>query len=126
MIDGEVVALDAKGQPDFAGLQAALSEGDTDDLIFFAFDLLFLKGEDLRALPLSERKARLQALLQNARPKDLRIRYVDHFETGGDAVLLSACRLELEGIVSKRSTPPTARAAARAGPSPSAGPGRRW
>jgi bifunctional non-homologous end joining protein LigD len=52
MIDGEVVALDAAGQPDFAGLQAALSEGDTDDLIFFAFDLLFLKGEDLRALPL--------------------------------------------------------------------------
>jgi bifunctional non-homologous end joining protein LigD len=101
MIDGEVVALDAAGQPDFAGLQAALSEGDTDDLIFFAFDLLFLKGEDLRTLPLSERKARLQALLQNGRPKDLRIRYVDHFETAGDAVLLSACRLELEGIVSK-------------------------
>ncbi|MBN9320134.1 MAG: DNA ligase D [Caulobacterales bacterium] len=106
MIDGEVVALDKAGQPDFAGLQAALSEGDTDDLIFFAFDLLFQKGEDLRGLPLSERKARLQALLQNGRRKDLRIRYVDHFETGGDAVLLSACRLELEGIVSKKLDAP--------------------
>jgi len=106
MIDGEVVALDAAGQPDFAGLQAALSEGDTDDLIFFAFDLMFAKGEDLRPLPLSERKARLQALLENGRPKDLRIRYVDHFATGGDAVLLSACRLELEGIVSKKLDAP--------------------
>jgi bifunctional non-homologous end joining protein LigD len=106
MIDGEVVALDAAGQPDFAGLQAALSEGDTDDLIFFAFDLMFAKGEDLRPLPLAERKARLQALLENGRPKDLRIRYVDHFETGGDAVLLSACRLELEGIVSKKLDAP--------------------
>ena len=44
-------------RPDFAALQAALSEGKTDDLVFFAFDLLFEGGEDLRALPLSERKA---------------------------------------------------------------------
>ncbi len=44
IIDGEIVALDHRGSPDFAGLQAALSDGKTDDLIFFAFDLLFLKG----------------------------------------------------------------------------------
>jgi bifunctional non-homologous end joining protein LigD len=47
LIDGEVVALDHRGSPDFAGLQAALSESKTDDLIFFAFDLLFLEDEDL-------------------------------------------------------------------------------
>ena len=57
IIDGEVVALDHDGAPDFAALQAALSDGKTDDLIFFVFDLLFAEGEDLRALPLSERKS---------------------------------------------------------------------
>ena len=52
IIDGEVVALNAKGDPDFSALQAALSGGNTDDLIYFAFDLLFEDGEDLRKLPL--------------------------------------------------------------------------
>jgi bifunctional non-homologous end joining protein LigD len=55
LIDGEIVALDHRGSPDFAGLQAALSEGMTGDLIFFAFDLLFLEGEDLRTQGLSNR-----------------------------------------------------------------------
>jgi bifunctional non-homologous end joining protein LigD len=103
ILDGEVVALDAAGQPDFAGLQAALSDGDTGDLIFFAFDLLALDGEDLRGLPLRERKARLRATMGDDEP---RLRFVDHFETAGDAVLLSACKLELEGIISKRLDAP--------------------
>ena len=103
IIDGEACALDHNGAPDFPALQAALSDGKTGDLVFFAFDLMVAGGEDLRSLPLSERKARLAALLQ-ARQGKLggRIRYVDHFETGGDAVLKSACRLSLEGVVSKR------------------------
>jgi bifunctional non-homologous end joining protein LigD len=100
MVDGEIVALDGRGAPDFAALQAALSEGKTDDLIFYAFDLLFEAGEDLRALPLSERKERLAALLKKA--KSTLIRFVEHFETGGDAVLRSACKLSLEGVVSKK------------------------
>jgi bifunctional non-homologous end joining protein LigD len=103
ILDGEVVALDAAGQPDFAGLQAALSDGDTGDLIFFAFDLLAEKSEDLRDLPLRERKARLKAAIGEG---DARLRYVDHFETAGDAVLLSACKLDLEGIISKRLDAP--------------------
>jgi bifunctional non-homologous end joining protein LigD len=103
ILDGEVVALDAAGQPDFAGLQAALSDGDTGDLIFFAFDLLAETGEDLRDLPLRERKARLKALMGEDEP---RLRFVDHFETAGDAVLLSACKLDLEGIISKRLDAP--------------------
>jgi bifunctional non-homologous end joining protein LigD len=103
ILDGEVVALDAAGQPDFAGLQAALSDGDTGDLIFFAFDLLAQAGEDLRDLPLRERKARLKAMMGEDEP---RLRFVDHFETAGDAVLLSACKLELEGIISKRLDAP--------------------
>ena len=56
IIDGEIVALNANGAPDFAALQAALSEGKTKDLIFFAFDLLFDGDQDLRKRPLSERK----------------------------------------------------------------------
>ncbi|MCG6203802.1 DNA ligase D [Rhodopseudomonas sp. HC1] len=108
IIDTEIVALDHHGHPDFAALQAALSDGDTSNLICFAFDLLYAEGEDLRALPLSERKERLAALLKAARGrrKEGLIRYVDHFETGGDAILQSACKLSLEGIVSKKLDAP--------------------
>ena len=101
--DGEVVALDPTGAPDFAALQAAISEGKTKNLVFFVFDLLFEGREDLRPLPLSVRKGRLEAALAKS-PANLR--YVDHFVTAGDAVLLSACRMDLEGIVSKRLNAP--------------------
>ena len=106
LLDGEAVALDRHGAPDFAALQAALSEGRSDDLIFFAFDLLFVEGEDLRALPLAERKARLKSLLDGLAGKHPALRYVDHFETPGNAVLQSACRMHLEGIVSKELAAP--------------------
>jgi len=108
IIDGEIVGLDSNGAPDFAALQAALSDEKTDTLIFFVFDLLFADGEDLRSLPLEERKARLKALLETARGKRKEglLRYVDHFETGGEAILQSACKLSLEGIVSKKLSAP--------------------
>jgi bifunctional non-homologous end joining protein LigD len=107
LVDSEIVALDHNGAPDFSTLQAALSDGKTDDLIFFAFDLLFADGVDIRGLPLAQRKAQLKKLLE-ARPKSKAslIRYVEHFETGGDAVLQSACKLSLEGIVSKKLSAP--------------------
>jgi bifunctional non-homologous end joining protein LigD len=103
IIDGEVVALDHTGAPSFSALQAAISDGTTKDLVFFAFDQLFAGKEDLRPLPLTERKARLEALLEGG---PATIRYVDHFITAGDAVLLSACRMDLEGIISKRLDAP--------------------
>ena len=107
LIDGEIVALDHDGAPDFSTLQAAISDGETDDLIFYAFDLLLADGEDLRSLPLRERKARLKKLLEGrAKAKARSIRYVEHFETGGDAILESACKLSLEGIVSKKLDAP--------------------
>ncbi|WP_312223692.1 DNA ligase D [Rhizobium rhizoryzae] len=105
IIDGEICALDENGAPDFAALQAALSEQKTDDLVFFAFDLLFSGEDDLRDLPLTERKDRLQTLLSDS-GNNPRLRFVEHFETGGDAVLKSACRLSLEGIVSKKADAP--------------------
>ena len=105
IIDGEICALDDNGAPDFAALQAALSERNTGNLVYFAFDLLFDGGEDLREEPLVDRKARLQALLGDA-TEDPHLRFVEHFETGGDAVLRSACKLSLEGIVSKQADAP--------------------
>jgi bifunctional non-homologous end joining protein LigD len=106
LIDGEIVALDHNGAPHFSTLQAALSDGDSDSLIFYAFDLLFAGDEDLRGLPLGDRKARLKKLLGARKHGENQVRYVEHFESGGDAILQSACKLELEGIVSKKLDAP--------------------
>jgi bifunctional non-homologous end joining protein LigD len=107
MIDGEIVALDHEGNPNFSALQAAISDGKTDRLIFFAFDLLFAEGEDLRRLPLEARKARLKQLLDaRQKKKTASIRYVEHFEANGEDVLESAKKLKLEGIVSKKLSAP--------------------
>ena len=106
IIDGEIVALDTEGAPDFAALQAAIADERTDELVFFAFDLLLEGGEDLRPLKLADRKDRLKALLGTVRRAAPLLRYVEHFDTGGDAVLLSACKLSLEGIVSKQANAP--------------------
>src|SRR5581483_7686225 len=100
--DGEVCAVDQHEISNFSALQAALSDGKTDRLIFFAFDLLFIDGEDLRKEPLIERKARLRETIERLKKVDrATIRYVDHLETGGDALLESAGKMGLEGIVSK-------------------------
>jgi bifunctional non-homologous end joining protein LigD len=106
LIDGEIVALDHNGTPNFSSLQAAISDAKTDNLIFFAFDLLFADGLDLRRLPLSERKARLKALLDARKGRAKNIRYVEHFEADGEAVMESAQKLSLEGIVSKKLAAP--------------------
>src|SRR5215471_6324552 len=105
ILDGEVCALDHDGAPDFAALQSALSQGESESLIFFAFDLLFTDGEDLRPLPLSVRKTRLAELLKPFK-KDPHLRFVEHFTGSGETVLQSACRMRLEGIVSKRLDAP--------------------
>jgi bifunctional non-homologous end joining protein LigD len=106
IIDGEIVALDRRGMPCFAALQAALSDGKANELVFFAFDLLFEGTEDLRGLTLVVRKRRLERLLSGALHGTASIRVVEHFATAGDAALRSACRLSLEGIVSKKLSAP--------------------
>lgn len=105
ILDGEIVALDENGAPDFAALQAALSEGKTQDLVYFGFDLPWIEGEDLRRDTLLARKARLKELIER-QGDGVILRYVEHFESGGDAVLKSACKLSLEGIVSKSTKAP--------------------
>jgi bifunctional non-homologous end joining protein LigD len=99
ILDGEVCALDDHQMPSFAALQAALSENQSENPVFFAFDLLIVGTEDLRPLALTDRKARLKSLLEKAPDS---IRYVEHFESTADTVLLSACKMHLEGIVSKK------------------------
>jgi len=107
VIDGELCALDDDHMPDFSALQAAISEGETDRLVYFAFDLLFEGAEDLRKLPLSHRKARLQAYIDRlGAKKAARLRYVEHFASTGQAVLESACRMHLEGVISKKLDAP--------------------
>jgi bifunctional non-homologous end joining protein LigD len=108
LIDGEVVALNSEGVPDFSALQAALSERKTGGLVLFAFDLLHAQGEDLRRRKLSLRKERLKELLEANGDRGSRLRYVEHFAADGDAVLKSARETGLEGIVSKRLDAPYA------------------
>src|SRR5690606_13292312 len=105
LYDGEIVALDAHSRPDFAGLQAALSNGRTGGLVFFLFDLLHDGTTHLLDRPLVERKAALEAILKDVDP-DGPLRFVEHFSQAGKAVLESACRMDLEGVVSKRLDAP--------------------
>lgn len=106
VIDGELCALDDDHMPDFSALQAAISNQSTEGLVYFAFDLLFEGGEDLRKLPLSHRKARLQAYVDRVGKAGARLRYVEHFASTGQAVLESACRMHLEGVISKKLDAP--------------------
>lgn len=105
ILDGEVAAFDRSGVLSFQALQEAISNDDDSKRVYFVFDLLFEAGEDLRARPLRERKERLRKLLERWNTSGA-IHYVDHFETGGDAMLKSACRMHLEGIISKQLDAP--------------------
>jgi bifunctional non-homologous end joining protein LigD len=106
-LDGEVAFRAPDGRTRFGALQNALAGGAREGLTYFAFDLLHLGGESLVALPLIERKARLTALFAGA-PAEARGRMsaVTHVRGQGPAVLESARRLGLEGIVSKRLDQP--------------------
>jgi bifunctional non-homologous end joining protein LigD len=106
IIDGEIVALDERQLPNFGALQAALSAEKSDDLVFYAFDLLFEGREDLRALSLSERKDRLEKFLSATQSASSQIRYVAHLQSNAEAVLASACKIGLEGIISKQLDAP--------------------
>jgi bifunctional non-homologous end joining protein LigD len=105
LFDGEICALDSRGVPSFSALQAALVEEKTGELVYFVFDLLHADAEDFRDRALSERKSQLEQILRTRRI-DARLRYVEHFETAAQAILRSACRMELEGVVSKRLDAP--------------------
>ncbi|MBM3547923.1 MAG: DNA ligase D [Alphaproteobacteria bacterium] len=107
VIDGEIVVPTETGIADFSLLQADLSEGRTGRFVFYVFDLLHLDGADLTGLPLLERKEKLEALFEDEEAtRTGAVRLSQHFSEDGDLMLDQACRLGLEGVVSKRADAP--------------------
>jgi len=98
LIDGEAVVVDEQGISSFQSLQEALSEGRGDEIIYFAFDLLYLNGSDLRDVPLVRRKEALASIVAG---QSERIRYSDHIEGDGKEFFQRSCKMGLEGILSK-------------------------
>ena len=101
MLDGEAVVLGVDGVSDFDALHSGKHD---DEVQFCAFDILAEGGDDLRKLPLSMRKASLERLLAR-RPEGI---FVNPFERGeiGPDLFAAACRMGLEGLVSKRRDRP--------------------
>ncbi|PBB90737.1 DNA ligase D [Mesorhizobium sp. WSM3864] len=103
IVDGEAVVLGDTGLPDYQALERELGNANSSRLIFYAFDLLHLDGRDLRQQPLVERKAALETLLKDSAPT---LTYAEHLEVSGREMFDHACRMGLEGIVSKRADAP--------------------
>ena len=96
ILDGEAVCCDDNGMPSFDRLRHRQHDSG---VFLYAFDLIELNGDDLRREPLEVRKATLASLLSKARPG---IRVNEHIEADGPTVFAHACKMGLEGIVSKR------------------------
>ena len=105
LIDGEIVVDDESGRSDFSALQAALKSDKPGQYVYRVFDLLYAGGRDLRGLTLTKRKAALEQLLASA-PDDSVVRFSQHIEADGAAMVRHACRLGLEGVMSKRADAP--------------------
>ena len=103
LIDGEAVALDEKGKPDFQLLQSTLKESRGKNLAFFAFDLLVDRGEDITRLPTIERKDRLKSLLAGVQPPIL---FGDHVIGRGEELFREICKAGGEGLIAKVANAP--------------------
>jgi bifunctional non-homologous end joining protein LigD len=105
LIDGEVVVEDADGISSFSLLQQDLKASRHDRMVFYVFDLLHLDGTDLKQLPLAARKNTL-ALLLKRQPARGALRLSESLSEPGTALLRHACKMGLEGIVSKLAEAP--------------------
>ena len=105
IIDGELVVEDESGVSNFSQLQTDLKAGKLNGFVYYVFDLLNLDGRDLTGKPLTERKAALKRLL-DASGDTGPIRLSESFNEDGATMLINACRMHLEGIVSKRKDAP--------------------
>ncbi|MFO7653688.1 MAG: DNA ligase D [Candidatus Krumholzibacteriia bacterium] len=108
LLDGEAAVVDEHGRTDFQSLQNALRAegrpgGQSRQLVLFLFDLMHLDGQDLTRTPLVDRKRMLERLLAIGRSTVGPLRYSEHIRGSGEEVHDKACRLNLEGIVSKRA-----------------------
>ncbi|MEA3043809.1 MAG: bifunctional non-ous end joining protein LigD [Sphingomonadales bacterium] len=103
LLDGEIVALDDKGNTGFSALQQAISEGGRG-LSLFLFDALEIDGENLEKRANIERKQRLASLLGEGRPPF--ILYADHIIGKGEKLFEAMCAAGQEGIISKQAAAP--------------------
>ncbi len=103
VLDGEVVVQSRRGISDYALLQDDIAGGRSDRFVYFAFDLLYLDGMDLRSATLIDRKAALERLLTRAAGP---IAYSAHLDSQAELTHRRACELGLEGLVSKRRDAP--------------------
>lgn len=101
IFDGEAAILDDEGRSSFQRLQNAIKAGDFGRLAYCIFDLPYAEGHDLTRAPLVERKALLRTIM-DAAPADA-LRFSGHIRGSGAEVIRNACRMNLEGIVSKRA-----------------------
>ena len=101
LLDGEAVAIDENGKPSFQLLQSTLKDQRGTNLVFYAFDLLVDRGEDIKKLPNIVRKDRLASLLAGASGPIL---YGDHIVGRGEEMFKEVCKLGGEGIVSKKAS----------------------
>jgi len=99
-VDGEIVMLDRDGIPNFQSLQNAFDGQRTQDIVFYAFDLPFIGGRDLRQEPLTVRRALLQQLMDTT--EDDQLRFSEALDAAPADLVATACRMGLEGIMAKR------------------------
>lgn len=97
--DGEMIMLNENGVPDFGSLQS-FDAKRTNDIVLYLFDIPYFDGHDLRAVPLRERRALLQGLLEKSSSEH--IRFSDAFDAPAESVVASACKLGLEGVIAKQ------------------------
>lgn len=103
-LDGEVVVAGENGMADFQALQNAFDTAHDEHIVYYLFDLPFLGGQDLRQVPLQDRRETLRQLLEGRESEQ--VRFSADFDQPVDSLLDSACQLELEGLIGKRADSP--------------------
>ncbi|VVM43080.1 Multifunctional non-homologous end joining protein LigD [Pseudomonas fluorescens] len=99
-LDGEMVVANEQGVPDFQALQNAFDSGRSGNIIYYLFDMPYLNGVDLREVPVEERRVALATVLKPS--EDPLLRFSDAFAEEPDALLNSACQMQMEGLIGKR------------------------
>lgn len=99
-LDGEMVVVNEQGVPDFQALQNAFEAGRSGNILYYLFDLPYLNGVDLREVPVEERRAALATVLGSHEQPLLR--FSEAFDETPDALLNSACQMQMEGLIGKR------------------------